>query len=109
MVLLFTVVIIKTVNSNSNTYIFHYRIKNEIEEMRPERFSLIQNHSYYTILDPTESRQGTANLRTFDPADPTNESADCWSASHRYLYFKYQGKIKEQQLKSILIGWGENQ
>ena len=79
MVLLFTVVIIKTVNSNSNTYIFHYRIKNEIEEMRPERFSLIQHHSYYTILDytlhPTESRQGTANSKFMDP---TNESADGW-------------------------------
>ena len=29
--------------------------------------------------DTTESRQGTEQTRTFDP---TNNSADCWSAMH---------------------------
>ena len=30
-----------------------------------------------------EFRQGTEQMRTFDP---TNESTDCWSAVHTYLF-----------------------
>ena len=41
-------------------------------------------------------------MRTFEP---TNESADCWSAAHSYNFII---RIKlMQQIKSILIGWGE--
>ena len=32
---------------------------------------------YYLVVDPTKSRQGTEQTRTFDPS---YESADCWSA-----------------------------
>ena len=48
---------------------------------------------------PTESRQGTADSRTFDPI---NESADSWSAG----LFHYQSK-KMLQTKNILIGQEE--
>ena len=45
---------------------------------------------------------GTAKSRT---QTPTNEIADCWSATHRYIF---NIRLKSmQQIKSILIGWGE--
>ena len=37
----------------------------------------------YDKVLSTESRQGTKQTRTFDP---TNESADCWSAAHSYNF-----------------------
>ena len=41
-------------------------------------------------------------MKTFEP---TNESADCWSAAHSYNFII---RVKlTQQIKSILIGWGE--
>ena len=56
----------------------------------------------YSEVVITESRQGIEQTRTFDP---TNESADCWSAANSYNFINRV--ISMQQIKSILIGWKE--
>ena len=50
----------------------------------------------------TKSKQGNEQMRTFEP---TNESADCWPATHSYNFI-IRVKLM-QHIKSILVGWEE--
>ena len=48
------------------------------------------------------NRKGSVKTRTFEP---TNESADCWYATHSYIFII---RVKlTKHIKSILIGWEE--
>ena len=64
--------------------------KNQPTKIFPMPDLTIQNntrqvhvHSLDTVKKYTKSKQGNEQTRTFEP---TNESADCWLATHSYNF-----------------------